>query len=540
MDAIGRGAPAIRQYARQGRTFARYAAGLRQFLRTPVSPVQARERILRQLAMRHETFGTVVRRAVFDNPDSPYLPLFEAAGIEQGDVDGLLREKGVEGTLEVLYDAGVHMRLDEFKGRAPIERCGLSYEVAPEQFDNPLLAPVYRGRTGGSTGRPRAVQIDFAAIEEEASYVWLFLEAHDAHGMAQGMWRPVPPGGAGLGNALYLNKIGVPVARWFTQTWPSGGLAGATERAFMQYTLHACRRWGAGIERLERVSLDRPEPIARWLAAMVAAGTPAMLNAPASSAMRVAQAATSAGEDLSGTLMRTGGEPLTAAKAEAIVATGSRVACNYSMAEAGRLGIGCATPSATDDVHLLTDKIGVIQRRRHETLTGAPVEALLLSMLSTDCRKVMINVDVGDHGVLEDHACGCTAGELGLTLHLHGIRSHDKLTTGGMSFLASEVFSLVEEVMPSRFGGSVGDYQLVESEVDGLPSIAVVVRPEVGPVDESALIELVLETLRRGPSYRRMMTTFLEDGRTVSVRRRDPYATPEAKVMPLHIVNADL
>jgi phenylacetate-coenzyme A ligase PaaK-like adenylate-forming protein len=274
------------------------------------------------------------------------------------------------------------------------------------------------------------------------------------------------------------------------------------------------------------------------MADLAAAGTPAMLNAPASSAVRVARAASAAGWDLSGTLVRTGGEPLTEAKAAAISATGARVVCNYAMTEAGRMGVGCAAPQATDDVHLLTDKVGVIQRQHEVANTGSSVPALLVSSLHTTARKVMINVEIGDYGVLERRDCGCRCGDLGLTLHLHGIRSFDKLTSEGMHFLGTDLVSLVEEALPRRFGGGVGDYQIVESEVDGLPSISVVVRPEVGEVDEDALVRLVLERLRSGASYKRMMTTFLEDGRTVGVVRRQPHVTPAAKVPPLHIVRS--
>jgi hypothetical protein len=503
-----------------------------------MSPAQAREQIVAQLATREATFATVVRRAVFGPAPSPYRPLFDSAGIEAGDVDRLLRDEGVDRTLAVLYDAGVSIRLDEFKGRAPIERPGLSYPVTAEQFDNPLLDPVHQTQTGGSTGNRRALQLDLGTSARESAYVWLFLETHSAHQMPQGMWRPVPPGGAGLGNALSLNKIGVPVARWFTQTWPATGTSAAAELAFIHYTVAACRRWGPGIDLLERVPLDRPEPIARWLAEMAHAATPAMLNAPASSAVRVAQAATALGHDLTGTLIRTGGEPLTTAKAKAIADTGSRVVCNYAMSEAGRMGVGCANPTATDDVHLLTDKLGVIQREQDVARTGATVQALFLSGLHPSCRKVMINVEVGDYGTLERRACGCPAGELGLTLHLHGIRSHDKLTSGGMSFLGSELVTFVEDVLPKRFGGNVGDYQIVESEERGLPTISILVRPEVGPLDEAQLVELMLDQLRQGASYKRMMTQFLEDGRTVRVVRGQPHATASAKVPPLHIVRS--
>ncbi len=83
-------------------------------------------------------------------------------GIELGDVARLLRESGVEGTLERLHDEGVYVSLDEFKGRRPIERSGLHLEVRAEDFDGPLIgAAAFAGSTGGSSGPRRRVLVDF-------------------------------------------------------------------------------------------------------------------------------------------------------------------------------------------------------------------------------------------------------------------------------------------------------------------------------------------------------------------------------------------
>lgn len=56
------------------------------------------------------------------------------------------------------------------------------------------------------------------------------------------------------------------------------------------------------------------------------------------------------------------------------------------------------------------------------------------------------------------------AERLGWTLHLHGIRSVEKLTAAGMTFLDSDVIRVLEEVLPGRFGGGPTHYQLVEEE----------------------------------------------------------------------------
>ena len=54
------------------------------------------------------------------------------------------------GALEALHTAGVFVRLEEFKGRAPIRRGSLCIEATPHDFDNPLADADLELRTGGS------------------------------------------------------------------------------------------------------------------------------------------------------------------------------------------------------------------------------------------------------------------------------------------------------------------------------------------------------------------------------------------------------
>jgi hypothetical protein len=65
---------------------------------------------------------------------------------------------------------------------------------------------------------------------------------------------------------------------------------------------------------------------------------------------------------------------------------------------------------------------------------------------------------------------GCLFDELGYVQHLHTIRSFEKLTGLGVTVAGGDLFHLLEEVLPRRFGGAVGDYQLVEAQdARGLP-----------------------------------------------------------------------
>jgi hypothetical protein len=147
----------------------------------------------------------------------------------------------------------------------------------------------------------------------------------------------------------------------------------------------------------------------------------------------------------------------------------------------------------------------------------------------------MLNAEVGDHGVLTRRRCGCLLDALGLDLHVHDIRSYEKLTSEGMNFYGADLIRLVEETLPSRFGGGPGDYQVVEEEVEGLPRMSVVVSPRVGPVDEEAILAAAADELRSGPAHHGMMSEVWRDAQTIRVVRREPHATASAKVLPLHV-----
>jgi len=118
---------------------------------------------------------------------------------------------------------------------------------------------------------------------------------------------------------------------------------------------------------------------------------------------------------------------------------------------------------------------------------------------------------------------------------VHGVRSHEKLTSEGMTFLGSDLIDLLDEVLPAAFGGAPTDYQLVEEEVGGLPRVTVVVAPSVGPVDEQAVLDTVLRGLSEGPGYKAMMARAWQDGETLRVARREPYATGAGKILSLHV-----
>jgi hypothetical protein len=523
----------------------RFGRDLGGFLRRPLTPDECRQQLMRQLQAREASFLDVVERGIFGNALSPYRALMSHAHIEQEDIAAWVQAAGVEGALARLYEAGVSVTLDEFKGRRPIRRRGLELAVRARDFDNPLLIAHYETRTGGSRavrGVGKRLIIDLNLLAHESAYDFIFLSALGALQRPMGMWRPVPPAGAGMKILLRHAKIGKLVDRWFSQAELNRSVRNLRYYAFTRYVVGfsaLCRR---PLPAPEYTPLDEAVAVARWLAQKAAQGTPAYLEANAGAAVRVCVAAREHGLDIKDTLFRIGGEPFTQARARIIAEAGARAFCHYNMGEAGRLGVACTMPAALDDVHVTMDKVAFLQRDRRQGVGGESVGALFCSTLHRAAPKIMLNVEIGDYGVLSERSCGCPLGALGFRQHLHGIRSYEKLTSEGMQFTGSEVLRLVEEVLPARFGGHPTDYQFVEEEEHGLSRVSLVVSPRVGALDEPRVVSAVLELLGSPPRTtggHGLMADYWRGARTLRVVRREPYATAAAKILPLHVIRFD-
>jgi hypothetical protein len=512
------------------RLAARYLRGLPRFLRQPLSPEECRRRIRRQLESREQTFLQLVDRAIFSNPRSPYEALMRQLGIEAGDVAALVSDQGVDGAASALYDAGVRVSLEEFKCLQPIVRSGLELRPRPSDFDNPLMAGHLEARSGGSGGARRRIVIDFESLAHSSCYHQMILAALQVEERAAAIWYPLPPGVAGVAQVLHRQKLGKPVERWFTQTRPR--LRGDLGPAFLTTaTLAGAKRWGCGAPLPQYTPPERAEVPARWLADRRRRGSPGLLYCTPSSAVRVCQAAEDVGLDISGSVLRLGGEPYTPGKARVVEAAGCRAANNYYSAEVAHGGISCGKPAAVDDVHLASDSLAVVQREK-DTAAG-PVGALFFTTLRLSAAKMLLNVESGDYAAIEERDCGCPIGELGLGRHLHTIRSYEKLSTEGMNFLGPELHDLVEEVLPRRFGGAPTDYQFVEEEENGLTRVGVVVSPRLGPVEEAQVVEVILRHLAAPGAPQEMMSEVWRLSKTLRVLRREPHVTEASKTMPV-------
>ncbi|MCM2269403.1 MAG: DUF5069 domain-containing protein [Thermoanaerobaculia bacterium] len=509
-----------------------YLRGLRPFLRGRVDARGAGARLAHRLADRERAFAQTLVAAVFRNPASPYRRLFDWAGISPRDVADRLAADGVETTLEWLHDAGVHVSLEEFKGRRPIVRPGFELDVRAEDFDNPASARHYEARTGGSGGPARRIRAGLDLLDYESLHHAAFYRAAGGLGRPFALWLPAPPGAVGLKNALIGARLGMAVERWFSQSRPAG--APARHRLFTWTTLAAARALGRPIARPEETPATAAGDVARWLADRRAQGSPAVLATTPSAAVRTCATATRERLDIAGTLFVVVGEPFTATRAGVVAAAGCAAASHYAMVEAGLIGVACGAPNAADDVHLAADKIATIQRPRTVGARDVTVQALLHTTLLTASPQMMLNVESGDYGELEDRQCGCDVLPAAFRRHLRGIRSYEKLTGEGMHFLGVDLLHLLDDLLPARFGGNGTDYQLIEREdAGGRTLVTLVVAPSLGELATDDVAHATLEFLRARGVGQRLMAEVWQNAGTLQVVRAEPQATTAGKIQPL-------
>ncbi|NQT31198.1 MAG: hypothetical protein HQ588_02595 [Deltaproteobacteria bacterium] len=511
--------------------------GLKAFLREPVTLEQSREIVKQGLQNREQNLLAMVKRAIYDNAASPYLKLLELAGCEYADLEKMVRSDGIEPALRKLREAGVYITIEEFKGKKEVVRSGKAFRFKEDDFNNPFLVRHFEASSSASRGTGTRVMMNFDRYYYHAAQNAVAFDAYGILGSPVLLWMPILPSTAGLPTMFRSIKMGNPPVRWFSPVAARTIRPSLTKRLAIAYAVYAGRLFGATFARPEYVSLEQADKVAACLVELLQRGRGCVLWTLPSSAVRVCQAAVEGQLDLSGATFAVAGEPLTEAKTKEISAVGARAINMYASAEVGIIGFGCAgQTAASDDIHLLMDFHAVIQHRRETPFGGASVNAFLFTSLLSKAPKMLLNVESGDHGVIETRHCGCALEELGLTDHLYNIRSFDKLTGEGMSFVGTDLLRIIEEVLPAKFGGASTDYQMVEDEDErAYTSLSVLVSPEVGEIDEAELVKTILAELSKGKDTQRMMAEMWSQADMLRVKRMRPIITAAGKLLPLHI-----
>lgn len=513
---------------------ARFLCRLPAYLRNPLDAPEADHNVRTRLDQRAARFLELIRGPVLGHGSSPYAALLGAAGFDASDLEHLLQQQGLEATLRSLLLAGVYVTVDEFKGRIPVRRGSFELWVGPQDFRNPRSAYHLPAASGGSRSQGTPVLFDLEFIRACAADAMVVLQARKGLTWEKAVWE-VPGGGARF-RLLKYAAMGTVPRHWFSQVDPyTPGLHPlyAWSTRFLGW---GSRLAGHPFPNPEYCPVPNPEPVLHWVDQLRRAGVEGHLFTFPSSAVALAAAAGRRGTDLSPLHLTISGEPITTARMETLRAAGvASVGPRYGSVETGPIAYGCLHPRGPDDLHLLSDLHALIQAgsSRPEVF---PERALLITSLHPKAPFVLLNASMGDEAELEVMPCGCPLEGMGWPVHLYRVRSFEKLTGAGMTFAAADVIRVLEEILPQRFGGKPGDFQLVEQETrEGHVELQLLVDPDLGPLEADQVSRLFLESLGSFSIVNRLMGTALQNAAVIKVERRRPQLTRSGKVLHLHV-----
>jgi hypothetical protein len=508
--------------------YGRFLRGLPGFLNTPMSFQQARDAVSHRLDNRETSFLSLMDRAVYGNPSSPYAPHLSHAGCGYGDmVDGVKR-LGLEAFLRSLKDGGVSLSLDEFKGTCPVSRGASQWSFEFDDFQNPFVSGACEMTTGGTTGRPRRTYMDLDFLSDWATYDHIFFRMLEINGLPLAIWYPGLPASTGIPTCLRYARIGFPADRWFCILPDSRMHAKIEYRLATAVIVWASRLSRSPLPRPEPVTVDQAETVLDWVLAAVRLRGRCVLQSYVSPVVRVSRLASEKGHSLAGVQFIVGSEPLTAAKAQAIEATGARVFPRYCSTELGAIAIGCGNQREPGEYHLASDSVAIVQDAPD---SGQSAPFYFTSLLRT-APVVMLNVRMGDSGLIDRNPCGCLMEEVGLTTHLRQVGSFERATGEGMTVCVRALVQIADSVLPSRYGGSSVDYQWVEGEDENaLTRLWLRIDPRLGAIDESDVAQTVITELRKAEGGV-LAARMWHDARTIRVLREPPRLTPAGKALP--------
>ncbi len=519
--------------------YARFAAGLPAFLRKRITPEAAAAIIAERLRSREDNFLSLARLTVFEREHSPYMFMMRAMRCEPGDIRALVRSDGLDAALLKLERQGLRLSFDEFKGRAPLVRDGLTFPVGPVSFDNPLGTRSVQTQSSGSTGTPTRANIDISHIESMSAGRILSHEANGVRRWPTIMYRAGLPSAAGVGNILTHIVMGNPVRHWMSPVSSSEVAAPRRFRIAGAMLPVMARLSGQQFPRMEVVPISEAIKVARTAAALVRAEGRCLVRCAISTSLAVATAAVEAGLDLTGVTFMGAAEPATPAKVRGILRSGASYLTNYGMAEAGMVGTGCPNGLDHTDVHFMRDSLAVVPGSRIPDVPDDSVVSFAVTSLLHSAPKILINVDIDDYGILERRQCGCLLGELGLDQHMRQIRSYSKLTGRGVTLVGTDVVKVIEEVLPERFGGFSQDYQLVEEELpDGRTMLTLLINPSINLADEEAPAMVLYDALATGTPGASFSGAILRGAAAVRVRREQPKPNVRGKQPAFRVSSA--
>jgi len=508
-----------------------------QFFRERFTLQRAEEEIKKACDDREERFLKLARAQIFERLTSPYLRLLRLAGCEFSDLQTQVRRYGLEATLQELARQGVYLTADEFKGKKEVVRGRDVFRVMPATFDNRRPSAGYMTQSSGTSNNPIRSFVSLELLTIRTPATCLFFAAHDLFSHTQASYDATLPASGGINMLMIYAKMGVVADHWFVRPSPISSNIERNYHNLMTYLLvRAAKKYGPGFPILEHIETSKNDRIVHWVADQRRLKKSCSITTAASNAARIARSALDMGISLEGVKFIVSGEPFTESKRQLIENAGATATARYAQGGGVNIGFGCANPLYTDEIHVSHDLLALISNPRSLENDSSPLHPLLCTTLHPSFPRLLLNIENGDYGCLTQRDCGCALENVGLSLHLHHIRSFEKLTSEGMNYFYGDLFELFERILPAEFGGAPGDYQLVEEEDShGQTRLSLVVDPAVRELDEQKLLARLQAAFSNGSRSDRFMTEVWQDAGTFRVKREVPYASPRGKVLPLHI-----
>jgi hypothetical protein len=511
------------------------ARGLREMIRLPLASDP--EAVLReQMENRAGRFLGALRQIVFANPQHPYFKMFEEAQCSFDDLNHLVLSRGLEPALEALRQAGVWLSHDEFKGKEPIVRNGRHIAADTASFQNPLAPGVLEICSSGSSGASTQAPASLLFRAHRNCYESLTFREFDRANWRWITLSPILPAPWGLSRPVLAHKLGVKAEHWYAA---GGHLRDSGHyRAVTRFLVAEARWLGVPMPPLSFLPPNDFTPAAEDIARARSRGRRTFVTGVAGSCVRVAAAALERGLDISGTRFYTAGEALTDAKAEVVRRAGAEAFATYWVSELGQVGASCSQIGGANRVHLFHDAVAAITHRRKAPGTDVEVDSMLFTSLLPFAPFFVINLEPGDHGVLRPASCNCEFSRFGFTAVISDIYSYTKLTGHGTTLVGTDILRILEEALPARFGGSPGDYQLVEQEAGTETRMVLRVNPQIGKVPAAEIRDFFLSEIRKLFGGALTSRTWIHAA-SVEVLLEAPIIGRTGKILPLHLLGPD-
>jgi hypothetical protein len=539
MNSLKRYAPnVVKRHYRALKSMYDVVPALRKFFcQDTITPKYAVDEIKQILEKREDNFLALAKAQIYDRADSPYLKLLQMVQCDFADLEQETRRHGLESTLAKLAREGVYVTSEEYKGKTPISRGQLSFRVTPEDFICGESSPGFITQSSGTKNPPVHSLVTLEWLRTRALVMSVYFSAHDLFSCRHGIYDSILPASAGINQLLIYSSIGAPPKRWFARWQPYKSRYGYNYLKTLLIVLTG-RTFGVNLPWPEFVkSTDVERNIVSWCQENLRLHRPCAVTTSATNATRIAQAAWDMGMPLGGATFVCAGEPVTDTKRAAIERTGAKVTIRFSYGGSVTVGMGCANPLYTDEVHVNDYMLALISHDRRLPL-GTTVRPLLCTTFNPAHSRFLFNVENGDYGTLLKRACGCALEKVGLTSHLYHIRSFEKFTSEEMNYYYGNLFEIFEKTFPSEFGGRIGDYQLVEAEnAIGKATLTLRVHPRIRDIDENKLRSRLHEELSKesGNHSREFQNRIWQSAGVLRVSREVPFESSRGKILPLYI-----